>query len=245
MAVDDLELGNTATTTDNSQISSDDEFEEGVTVAVTHPLYLNPTDTVAPNLISRIAYATNAYAVWMDLQERFDKVNDTRRYNLHKGIATLSQGTSYVSVYYFKLKDLWDEVEALVPSPGYDCVKSRDFIVHLHKQKFYQFLMGLNDSYSQARSQILIMKPVPSINQAYAMLVSDESQRAVAATSGILGPLPNVHAGHYESTTLYSSKPTESQKFRKNYNVPCEFCKLKGHSNENCYKIIGYPPDYK
>ncbi|XP_075101656.1 uncharacterized protein LOC142177092 [Nicotiana tabacum] len=105
--------------------------------------------------------------------------------------------------------------------------------------------MGLNDSYSQARSQILMMKPVPSVTQAYAMLVSDESQRTIAAISGILGPLHNVHAGHYESTIFYSAKPTGGQKFRKNYNIQCEFCKLKGHSKENCYKIIGYPSDYK
>nr|XP_016436402.1 PREDICTED: uncharacterized protein LOC107762549 [Nicotiana tabacum] len=162
-------------------------------------------NAVAPNLISGIAYVTNAHA----------------------------------------LKDLWDEAEALVPSPGCDCVKSRDFIVYLHKQKLYQFIMGLNDSYSHARNQILMMKPVPSVNQAYAMLVSDESQKNVAATSGILGPLPNVHAGHYESTTFYGSKPTGGQKFRKYYNIQCEFCKLKGHNKENCYKIISYPPDFK
>ncbi|XP_016463671.1 uncharacterized protein LOC107786669 [Nicotiana tabacum] len=103
--------------------------------------------------------------------------------------------------------------------------------------------MVLNDSYSQARSQILMMKPVPFLNQAYAMLVSDESQRAVAATSGIPGPLPNEYASHYESIAFSSSKPTIDQKFRKNYNIQCEFCKLKKHSKENW--IIGYPPDYK
>ena len=37
----------------------------------------------------------------------------------------------------------------------------------------------LNDSYNQARSQILLMSPLPSINQAYAMVMGDESQRSV------------------------------------------------------------------
>ncbi|XP_075097867.1 uncharacterized protein LOC142175187 [Nicotiana tabacum] len=267
MVVNDLESGNTATKADNSQISSDDEFEKGVTVVATHPLYLAPADTsgislisfqltstdnfslwyrymriallnwnklgivdsrwkkerfrkkywcqwkrcnsivlswlmnaFAPKLISGIAYATNAHAIWMDLQERFDKVPPL-------SLLTIP------SLRIFRMK------LALVPSPGCHCVKSRDFIVHLRKQKFYQFLMGLNDSYSQARNQILMMKPVPSVNQAYVILVSDESQRAVATTSGILGPLPNVHDGHYEFTALYSSKLTGGQKFRKNYNV--------------------------
>ncbi|XP_019257738.1 PREDICTED: uncharacterized protein LOC109235951 [Nicotiana attenuata] len=161
-------------------------------------------NVAGPNLIIIISYATNAHAIWIDLQEGFDKVNDTRCYNLHKEIATLSQGTSSVFVYCSKLKDLWNEAKALVSSPGCDYVKSRGFIVHLRKQKLYQFFMGLNDSYSQTRSQILMIKPIPSIIQAYVMLVSDESQRTVAATAGILGPLSNVH---YESTALYNSKP--------------------------------------
>jgi len=39
--------------------------------------------------------------------------------------------------------------------------------------------MGLNDSYIQARSQILMMNPTPSVNQCYAMIVQDESQKAL------------------------------------------------------------------
>ncbi|XP_075077320.1 uncharacterized protein LOC107762549 [Nicotiana tabacum] len=242
MVVDDLELENPTTITDNSHISSDDEFEEGVTVDATHPLYLAPADTSGISLISFQLTGMDNFSLWYRsmrialLGQNKLRIMDVAP-NLISGIAYVTNAHA--------LKDLWDEAEALVPSPGCDCVKSRDFIVYLHKQKLYQFIMGLNDSYSHARNQILMMKPVPSVNQAYAMLVSDESQKNVAATSGILGPLPNVHAGHYESTTFYGSKPTGGQKFRKYYNIQCEFCKLKGHNKENCYKIISYPPDFK
>ncbi|KAH0662344.1 hypothetical protein KY284_027275 [Solanum tuberosum] len=46
-------------------------------------------------------------------------------------------------------------------------------------QKLYQFLMGLNESFQQARSQILMLNPLPTINHAYAMIVGDKSQKAV------------------------------------------------------------------
>ncbi|XP_075085122.1 uncharacterized protein LOC107763294 [Nicotiana tabacum] len=106
--------------------------------------------------------------------------------------------------------------------------------------------MGLDDSYPQAHSQILMMKPLPSVNQAYAILMSDESQRAVAASAGILGSSPTVNATHsYDSTALYSAKPNFNPKFRKNYNIQCEFCKMKSQIKESCYKIIGYPSDHK
>ncbi|KAG5584619.1 hypothetical protein H5410_045053 [Solanum commersonii] len=37
----------------------------------------------------------------------------------------------------------------------------------------------------------------------------------------------------------------QGQRFKKSYNVQCDFCKLKGHSRENCWKLNGYPPDLK
>ncbi|XP_070017794.1 uncharacterized protein [Nicotiana sylvestris] len=105
-------------------------------------------NSVSNGLLGGIMYASSAKAVWDDLHERFDKVDGSRSYNLHKEIATLSQGTLSVSAYFSKLKDLWEEFEALVPAPGCDCPKSREFVVHLQKLKLFQFLMGLNDSYS-------------------------------------------------------------------------------------------------
>lgn len=32
---------------------------------------------------------------------------------------------------------------------------------------------------------------------------------------------------------------------RRNFNIQCEYCKLKGHSKENYYQLIGYPADFK
>lgn len=55
-------------------------------------------NTVAPNLISTIIYASDAYTVWEDLRERFDKVNASRATYLRKEIATLTQGVSSVCV---------------------------------------------------------------------------------------------------------------------------------------------------
>ncbi|XP_070010092.1 uncharacterized protein [Nicotiana sylvestris] len=96
-----------------------------------------------------IVYASDAHLVWEDLRERFDKVNRVRIFQLHREIATLSQGTSSVSIYFTKLKELWHD--------------------------------GLNESYDQARRQILMKTTAPTLNQAYAMFVQDESQQNVGA----------------------------------------------------------------
>ncbi|XP_049414744.1 uncharacterized protein LOC125877514 [Solanum stenotomum] len=135
--------------------------------------------------------------------------------NPSDNISSLSQENMSVSAYFSKLKDLWDEFEALVPAPNCECDKSKDFVVHLQKLKLFQFLIGLNESFLQARSQILLMSPLPSVNQAYAMIVSDESHKAVATSAGVLGVMPGAQLRDYEIAM------------------------------ENCWKLIGYPPDFK
>lgn len=41
------------------------------------------------------------------------------------------------------------------------------------------FLMGLNDSFARARGQILLTRPIPGIDDAFSMLLQDETQCAV------------------------------------------------------------------
>ncbi|XP_070029529.1 uncharacterized protein [Nicotiana sylvestris] len=202
-------------------------------------------NSIAKNLLGGIMYASSAQVVSDDLSERFNNVDGSRTFNLHKEIAILTQGAASVSVYYPKLKIFWEEFEALVPAPGCDREKSRDFVLYLQKLKLSQCLMGLNDSYSQARSEILMRSPSPTDNQAYAIIISDESQKSVAANSGILGNNQTITTGNYEIAMYSKTSGNQYQKFKKNYNIQREFCKLKGHNNENYYKIVGYPPNFK
>ncbi|XP_070004702.1 uncharacterized protein [Nicotiana sylvestris] len=58
--------------------------------------------------------------------------------------------------------------------------------------------MGLNEYYSQSSNQILNMLPIPFINRAYSMIISEESRRSVCQISQIVELT--------EGTTLFSSK---------------------------------------
>ncbi|KAH0669259.1 hypothetical protein KY285_023418 [Solanum tuberosum] len=87
-------------------------------------------NTVASHLFSGIVYATDARIVWVDLQERFDKVNRVRIFQLHREIATISQGTDSISAYFTKLKELWAEYDAIVSFPNCGCTRSKDYVDH-------------------------------------------------------------------------------------------------------------------
>ncbi|CAI9775685.1 unnamed protein product [Fraxinus pennsylvanica] len=51
-----------------------------------------------------------------------------------------------------------------------------------YQQKLMQFLMGLNETYSAIRGQILLMNPFPSIRQAYYLVSQEEKKRLLSAT---------------------------------------------------------------
>lgn len=99
----------------------------------------------------------------------------------------MQQGTHSVSEYYTRLKTLWDESELLVPPPCCNCDKSKGFVTHMNRQKLYQFLMGLNESYQPSKNQILMLNPLPTINHAYAIIVGNESQKTVISNSNSMG----------------------------------------------------------
>lgn len=77
------------------------------------------------------------------------------------------------------MKDLWDEMDALLPGKGCGCAESEPFFEHFYQQRLLQFLVGLNESYGHVRSQILMKAPVLTVNQAYALAIQEESQRAL------------------------------------------------------------------
>ncbi|XP_070020204.1 uncharacterized protein LOC142180870 [Nicotiana tabacum] len=127
-----------------------------------HPLYLQPCDTLGSSLISIQLTGSENYALWS---------------------RSMKKGISSVSAYFSKLTDLWEEYDALMPCLGCDCPESKSYFEHFEYQRLLQFLMGLNETYSQPRSQILIMSPVLTVNKAYSMIVSEESQRALGKFS--------------------------------------------------------------
>ena len=43
-----------------------------------------------------------------------------------------------------------------------------------HQDSIMQFLNGLNDSYSQVRTQILIIEPIPLIDKAFSLVIQEE-----------------------------------------------------------------------
>lgn len=90
---------------------------------------------VSKELLGGIVYSTNASVVWKNLAGRYDKVDGSRIFQLHKEIATISQGTSSISAYFSRLREMWVEYDNITRVPSCECLNSSEFVKFVHNQK--------------------------------------------------------------------------------------------------------------
>ncbi|XP_075473408.1 uncharacterized protein LOC142504424 [Primulina tabacum] len=109
-------------------------------------------NSVSKNIFGGIVYSSDASVVWSDLKDQFDKVNGSRIFSIHRELGKLTQGNDTISVYFCRLKQLWDEYSSLVVLPSCECTAARKYVEHDQQHRLLQFLMGLNDSYMHIRT---------------------------------------------------------------------------------------------
>ena len=85
--------------------------------------------------------------------------------------------------FFTDLQASWDQLLNLRPLPLCSCGKCtcgvNEKIGHLrHQDSIMQFLNGLNDCYSQVKTQILMMEPIPFVDKTFSLVIQEESQRS-------------------------------------------------------------------
>ncbi|KZV22158.1 hypothetical protein F511_33788 [Dorcoceras hygrometricum] len=186
--------------------------------------------SVSKEIFAGIVYCIVASKVWADLKERFNKVSGSRIYSIQREIVCLKQEASPISLYYSKLKQLWDEYASLVTLPSCSCATARAYVDHEQTQRLIQFLMGLNESYNGIRRQVLMMSSLSSVSQAFAIVSQEESHRMALSNQ----PLIEVPTTAFYSTSAKNSKLPR-----------CENCNITWHTKDVCYKLVGYPPGHR
>ncbi|WOH13446.1 hypothetical protein DCAR_0832956 [Daucus carota subsp. sativus] len=72
-----------------------------------------------------------------------------------------------VTNYFTRLKSLWDEYDSLVSSEPCICGASKFLIERQERDRAMEFLQGLHDRFSNIRSQILLIEPLPSAQKIF------------------------------------------------------------------------------
>ncbi|XP_070039163.1 uncharacterized protein [Nicotiana tomentosiformis] len=166
----------------------------------------------------------SANDLWSDLEDRFGQANGAKFFQLQKELSLVVHGNSSVSTYFTKMKSPWDELDALntfsVCVCECECGKKVKSLKAHQDERLLQFLMGLND--------IFIGREIHA-TPAY----PGESASFIATNQ----------SGHFRKLNENRMQKT-SFEFKKNAEI-CSYCKKPGHSIDKCYRIHGFPADFK
>ncbi|XP_071708523.1 uncharacterized protein [Rutidosis leptorrhynchoides] len=108
------------------------------------------TTAMEKEIRSSVKYANTASEIWEDLKERFGKVSAPRAYELKQTLSMTHQDGTSVSVYYTKLRSIWDEIDSILTVPKCicglcTCNVGKNSVELKEKERLYDFLMGLDD----------------------------------------------------------------------------------------------------
>ncbi|KAG7554761.1 Retrotransposon gag domain [Arabidopsis suecica] len=217
-------------------------------------------NSVSKKIGQSLLFISTAEGIWKSLISRFKQDDAPRVYEIEQRLNTIQQGSLDVSSYYTELVTLWEEYRNYVELPVCTCGKCECNAALLweklqQRSRVTKFLMGLNESYEATRRHILLLKPIPTIEDAFNLVTQDERQKNIKPVakneSAVFlnsGPTPASSTGE---NVFYNSQDTTDFAFAiQNGYRPraprpvCTHCGQTGHVIQKCYKIHGYPPGY-
>ncbi|XP_071694914.1 uncharacterized protein [Rutidosis leptorrhynchoides] len=206
------------------------------------------TTTMEKEIRTSVKYANSSYKIWNDLKERFGKESAPRAYELKKSLLMTHQDGTIVPVYYIKLRSLWDKMDLVLPIPKCSCEActcniGKNTSELKEKEGIYEFLMGLDDQFVVINTQILAMKPMPSLGNVHHLVSEDERQRIISAdkkpifeAAAFKASVSRLDVNQNHRRDNFFSKEKRTEEIEN-----CKHCGKDGHLREGCFKCIGYP----
>ncbi|XP_056690800.1 uncharacterized protein [Spinacia oleracea] len=210
-------------------------------------------------LADDFGYIDNDVELWKELTERFGQSNGPLIYQLKKEIDNLNQENLTIVTYYGKLKKLWDEMQNLRAFPtctcgalnSCSCMFLKKVAEFEEEDKMMKFLLGLNGGYEGTVTNVLSMDPLPTINRVFAITQQIEKQKemhslttetAVLSSSAMAAQTNK--GGQFQKFGVTSGKKDWKDLKKEKMHRVCTHCKGKGHTADQCFKLIGYPDWY-
>ncbi|CAM8953513.1 unnamed protein product [Rhodiola kirilowii] len=224
-------------------------------------------NSVSEKIVGEILHAKDAMAAWQILEASYAGTNLARKSKLQRELGNLVQGELSVAMYKRKLESLWQELDGLKVSKCTNvgkcaCCKQAD--EDCKGDRVIKFLMGLNDEYASVRTHVFSLSEVPKFSTIYGLALSEEASRKARQTGKAEASALAVQTDQANNSQFTNNQGGQMRQYNNNYNnqmrgkdsgrggfgrgKPRLFCshyQMPGHLKENCYKLIGYPENYR
>ncbi|XP_021763427.1 uncharacterized protein LOC110728098 [Chenopodium quinoa] len=229
-------------------------------------------NSLDPSIARSILYLKTARLIWLDSEERFSQSSGPQLFSVQQQIADISQTeTEGIPEFYTRIKQLWDQLDGLEPLPacvctGCNCNLTQQLLKSQQNQRLVHFLMKVHDKYSHIKSTILMMNPLPTVSKAYSLLLQEQTHmnlsniknQKLSESAAFYAKRFNDSRNQFNSNRFpitggsagQSSDLNSSGSNTRNFvytrnNLYCDYCKMRNHTKDKCFKLHGYPSDFK
>ncbi|KAG2273893.1 hypothetical protein Bca52824_056448 [Brassica carinata] len=203
-----------------------------------------------------LLFMSTAESIWKNLMTRFKQDDAPRIFEIEQRLSTIQQGSLDISTYYMELVTLWEEYQNYVDLPVCTCDKCECHAASSWEQlqqrsRVMKLLMGLNESYETTRRHILMIKPIPPIEEVFNLVTQDERQKNIKPSTWVDNIVFQNSTSELDQSTY--SGPVENaayaavnnNNYRSRPRPICTHCGIAGHIVQKCFKLHGYPPGHR
>ncbi|XP_047270485.1 uncharacterized protein LOC124899595 [Capsicum annuum] len=169
-------------------------------------------NSLSKEISDSMEYVNDSIELWRELEDRYGQTNGAKLYKIQKKINDLTQGNLDITAYYTKIKKLWEKLNTLSNKSHCICACVCGPKENGHKaeqdRRLIQFLMCLNEVYTVVRESILMMTPLPSMAQAFSILIQEEKHREFKPSNVLNMEFTSLNASSFGTRNFRTTCPS-------------------------------------
>ncbi|XP_022030400.1 uncharacterized protein LOC110931309 [Helianthus annuus] len=207
----------------------------------------SPPSKSDATLVNNVSQYPTTKALWDGLAVTYGSETDSLQvFDLHKRANSLRQGGDTLEDCWNKLQKIWMTIDRRDPNPMKHAEDIQIYNNKIQEQRLYQLLMAIDDKLEPIKRDILKKDPLPSVEAAYATVRREVARLNILkpGTTEIdrpseigLGLVGRESTGRPKTR----SEPQRDKDKEDKSKLYCTHCRMKRHTKETCFKIVGYP----
>ena len=192
-----------------------------------------------PDVSRNYMFLSTAREIWEVAKQTYSKVQDVSViYEVKTKISSTKQGGMTVTEYYNSMNGLWLELDQYQKIKMVCSANAATLNKIMERDRIVEFLAGLNSVFDQVRVQILGREKLPSLNEVFAMVRSEENRRAVML-QGVFTDGSALVSNKGEGSRQRGGKSGTQGRPNNREGLWCTYCKKPRHTRDNCFKLHG------